>query len=898
MHCYFRLLISLLFLSLGAYAQVGDVFLNFKEDSVTIARGSYGHNVLKLTNKSAQDVHGKIELELPSGISLLMPIPEEIELPSGESQTLILRFTTVSSRTRNLNPLVYANFINLNGDVLAGDQCALSLERFSIWQVNAEKSSSLYYGGDQSVKIPLVISNQGNVSNTFEIRQGSNRPIQSSDLPTRIRLKAFQDSTIWVEMKLTNDQSKSDKDFLLDFEAEARGEVQRFTHTLSPVGNRVYQHPSKWLSSSLFLSATASNLGSPYPFLLTQARGRVFLKDRKSFNYYIRNNDRIGGANGLRSTLFNLKYNGNVFGFTLGDLNEPTNLFRIGRGLGASVHLGSHSLGFFVLEDIRIQESGYAVYHEVDLGENWSNRMVYDFGASSSNNSEYQVISSNTTYINPKNDREIALKLGYGTQGFSDLPNQETGYMGRFNAETEVWDGKAFLETEFGSPFYPGIERGTTSLLFNYQKEGESWVYQPMIRYVRNRAEFLTREEFVQSFDFTSALYEMNFKKRKASKNQISYGLGYLYDGRDTLIRQGPRVGLRLKNTDQKGSFDLSLSAGLLSFPFQNKIIQQVVAEGNFKKGIFGSNYRLIYGPYFYRDASIFVSEGIQPASVSAGPYLNYFFFNGKLNIKNSVDLFLSNYDAYNRTVARTMARMNLSNGFQASVQTSYTWSPFFTDFRSSISISKSFLVPVIGVKQYGSIYVKLFKDLDGDKTFGEGDMPISNERIRINKLLLESDKSGDLAYLNVSAGTYYLDLSPLKSIQGWVTTGGALQEVILTGNKDLYVAIPFQRARLITGEIQVLKDEYSRTNYPLAGVRITAMGADSITYTGFTNKEGRFRIQVPQGVYEVNFNQSLFLTQFDVVQGKQPAELKQEEEVEVVFIVKERGRGININRD
>jgi hypothetical protein len=229
------------------------------------------------------------------------------------------------------------------------------------------------------------------------------------------------------------------------------------------------------------------------------------------------------------------------------------------------------------------------------------------------------------------------------------------------------------------------------------------------------------------------------------------------------------------------------------------------------------------------------------------------------------------------------------------------------------LGVKKKIGVPVSG-KKFHKLSVSVFKDLNGNGKQDKDEQGLKNVLVNIKPLFKDTsltnysglrdngehfitNDQGKVAYSNLPRGSYIVKIVPLSENGGFFA--GNEQVVKIDGNKDLMM--PLNQGVQLTGLLVSERDPTSvdfDKKLDLSKVRVTALDSLGKSFTTLTDKDGRFSMRLPAGIYQLSINENALPDNFELEQKLTSIEMITVSDVyNITFFIKERKRKMNIKR-
>ncbi len=170
-----------------------------------------------------------------------------------------------------------------------------------------------------------------------------------------------------------------------------------------------------------------------------------------------------------------------------------------------------------------------------------------------------------------------------------------------------------------------------------------------------------------------------------------------------------------------------------------------------------------------------------------------------------------------------------------------------------------------------------------------------SKRRSSSQPIQLFSNHKGKLFFKKITKGEYIISIEDIhNNTDGYIQKNSDLQIVDLQQNMVVY--IPFSKANAIVGKVAFDKSKFSKTKIDLGNIRVIAVSNTGETYEVLTDKNGNFKIPVPNTkTYKVTINNP-FPKTVKLKQRFYEINFEKENEVNLTFKFFEKKRKVNFD--
>ncbi|MBC8052828.1 MAG: hypothetical protein H7Y13_07170 [Sphingobacteriaceae bacterium] len=629
----------------------------------------------------------------------------------------------------------------------------------------------------------------------------------------------------------------------------------------------------------------------------------------------------------------------------IGDVNGNSNLgfTPTGRGIKGNYQITEkHYAGAFYLRGPgffnQYHKSDYGLSYEFRNGstnvENFiqlnENSILNTKGIQYSNKVRFMVARNQSVIINTAVSNEV--------YNDGDSPLRRNGFAYAFNYNGTFKKLSLNLSNSFGSEYnigYRGIQSIGADVL--YRVGVSSAVSAGAFIFDQKPQYFASTGSLLSSRKSTTERYELKYNVNKTEYN-VALRFQHLYNEIFNLKSESNGIGLdfRPKATNDMRFF-ISVSGAfnkLLDHDLEPYFTSQVRSTLRYK-GL-TTNLRYYYGPYQTYEQLLFANSKINNQSIFLNTNMRFWLIKRALTFEPSMIYSYETLYKRNRISLRPELYYVPKRGLEVKFYGQYmnnnqrnnpfinqnSFTTNLTDPNQPVVLSNLFFglgikkkigVPV-SAKRYHKLAVSVFKDLNGNGKQDRDEQGLKNVLVNIKPLIKDTaltnysglrdngehfitNEQGKVAYNNLPKGSYIVKIIPLSENGGFFA--GNEQIVRIDGNKDLMM--PLNQGVQLTGILVAERDPTAADfdkKVDLSKIRVTALDSLGKSFTSLTDKDGRFSMRLPAGVYQLGINENALPDNFELEQKQTTIEMITVSDIyNITFFIKERKRKLNIKR-
>ncbi len=894
-------------------------------------------NVVKVINNSAKEQKLKLNVTPPAGWSLINAL-SELTLKPGQSKPIPIRISVSKESLSGIDYKVAIAILDMKDQLLSSDTSSIKLLSKSDWTMLVEEKEFFFKEDSSIINFPILLSNKGNVQEHINVKLEARNQIFVKGFKNEIaihqvKLAPQQDTLMHVFVQCKNEYKRANFNSSVRITA-SNGSAD--INDLVVVSRLNHYYDNYQQSNSPFQTSIRINNPHKKNQLKTQlfSRGTINLKEEQRINYAVTLADINDKQYMAENNNYDILYETSATKLGYGDASsEYTKHVNFGNSLYATYESQldtANTLSSFISYNPIDNQTAAVAGHKYAMGKNTATTALSrtrddQFGIFTNAASSYgkyslsknNRIEYNVNVLSQENEARGKLK--------------ESGY-----AHTLSYTGKLMnnigiqASNSYGTSKYPGSERGLFLL-----RTLLSYVF-PQTRYSLQAA---TSKSSTNPILYDQAMNELPSIRRDISsyslslkspiKRQFSFSIGPDYsetkannsafnetNENDLAIRtysMRANCSGSLKHYNYTGSFKLGIS--------DNDYSQQQTSDIDLMTKIENQTSGVMFKYVSGIKGAGNGTSAIEENTLSISPFFRKKFLN-------NINLDLSSSYKYNfgynsgRALVMARANMALKHNWSLNIYSALDWHVdklvrFNNASLSSLSINLTKGLGSNTSTDYYGLELCFFKDDNGNGIFDEGEsaienmlsliersgtLPKSSEQVLVNSekvnfkfISLVSNKNGEVKLEHMPEGFYTVKVTALQNLSGYFNFKGNEHEIMLSEETKHY--FPYEKAGKIHGKLIIKRDKFSR--FGLAkpeNIRVVARTKDGKEFSTLTGRNGNYTIFVPQNAaYTVTINNP-FGEKFTELRNGVTANLTEDENKEVNFIFKEKGRKIKYN--
>ena len=899
---YFCIFIAVQLTTFQAYSQnavknISGLDISLLRDTLTLEGNAFSFNNIKVNNTGQVARTFNIDLDLPSDWSKIIDLQKLFTIQPGETLIIPFRIAASPGSQSDISYNATLKFSMPNENLSENLTMVCLVKSRSAWKMTLPNNSILKQVTGENASFSVLLRNSGSVPEQISLNFKDNVGLNIPDM-LNITVPPGSDSIVQVNIP-ADDRFQNAREVRIIVEASSKSkDKQSAEQLISALNSALRANKTPWFNLPLILEVVGQNaFTSGETFTMNGQLTLGFKNERElSMNYQ---SESLYGARGGQSFI-QAQYRSKGLNFSAGDQTGFKNFQMIGYGVRGTIPLRNKTqeIQLSAIKSKQYRTSQFTYQHQFTTKK--GSLSVENFGF-------FDPDKGINSYIS-----ELMLKRSLGKNttiglfqagGFEDIDqplfsDRRLSSRTAFQINSKLKKINIRSSTDRASKYYPGFNKGLFTSTNDITLLGK----------VQSLSAFA-------NINYRGALPDSGVYETLLSLNSQEYGLKYGLSGKtwsnfltasflgqteagaDSVKSGTYRLGLAMnKRFGQDAFLNLAVNAGKIRLPGLDSVRSTSFnSSGTFQRKNVGINARYEYGFSQLGDIYSFLQTGQIPERLNGNIFIENSLFNKNLQIRNQGDFNL-NYSSNDKNFSlRSDIIFNLRKAY---TQFKLSYLRTFNNVGSSninLSIRKNLNLPLPGIRKFETMEVVLFKDLNADSVYNEGDEVLPGATIRINGKSFISDEKGKISYRNVSRGVYDLDLTA-SAQKSWVPRSAFRQSIDV--NKETNIFIPFKKTAFFTGKVIVNRALNSTKTFSLENIKIMAVSSKGETFTTLTTQNGSFSFSVPEDRYEVRIFSSSFDSSFQVSESVLYADLASQAEIKPLeFIVTEQKRQINIRK-
>jgi len=869
----------------GAYGLVADSL-------VTGTNGDIVGITVALESSASDTVKGSLRIVVPMGVQVLGNRMRELELAAAGKRYVPIKLQLGADAVAGEYPVII-QWTDVSGQVLAHMQTTLRIQpKRSVWLQALTANELMRQVGD-SLSIRVLIRNAGNTQERVRLvismpNQQGGRRFAAKDL----ELGAAGDTTLVFGYVIDRDLIRLERFTVNVVGMYSNDEI--FGNTTISVqnasANRRYEDPLHtsvpvWSYQRNYATFIARNPFSDYPSWQLNGQGSYQLaQGHLDFSAFAYQWGAWRNTPILNNTWLNVEQDNK--GITVGNITENLETFVNGRGVkvyfsdslkSEHIEAGFVDRTFDLLgSDYRPAfGNGFTAYLRTRLGEGIPERKRYVGTAIYERlpfeNSESILYMNSFDVLRQGLQNKVRLVADFGPALTRPLYDAKDGdYQPAMAAGVQLQANLAqwmINSTNYYSTgYYPGIRRGALQLnqrVTHPVRRANTWVgyslYQYAPKYFENQPfyqnDFLTsRTELGISFPLTDFLSLSVVPLYEYEEGRYYFGNGNQTQPDMSLrtYRLNSTLNWRSRNHQQYAY--LQMEGGRMQSSLTAGGEWQLRANLSYNYAWFNFNANLQRGNFSLIEAAnnwYFGRAGAYRTGASASARRE--FMAKRLQTEAGISYYSDSFSGQNwMGNARVQYAVTPKTAFFFLGQLYRYHTPYYAGFsNTNIQLGIHQTLPAgrgTLVEKRGSIELFVYRDVNNNGIFDEGDIAAVNTMVMINQAVFITDNDGKATYRRVPYGSQQISV-PVQ--QGWYAPSATVE----LGSKWLRATVGLQQAGSVRGSIRYQFD--SRLSFEvdavLAGFTVVAKSTTGYTARAVTDNQGNYVLFLPTGSYEVS---------------------------------------------
>ncbi len=872
--------------------------MSLLKDTMYIKAGQFVFNSLSITNLGTTDQTLGLRIELPKGWSLMNNIPTDVTLSPGNTSNVTFRIRANGKVFSNIRYTIRVIVDDPTTGKSSSKYIFAYVSEYSNWQAAVIGGTSYATEFENLPSFKLKISNFGNRNEGFEIKFDSKIRLSVPSEGLQVILKPGTDTLITIGVRSRYLNQISDR---IKIDINSRSEQKTIFHNVHFLSEVYEARPEKFNIAPISLRLNSSNLFNlNQSFYYLDADSYISFENDFAVSFRFRTN-----GNSANNNIFG---NYQQYGFHFKKLSLQVGTqqdFTYNQIYGNGIRLNYRTKRSF--QELLLSKGIAADVNSIGLKQEFNLGKGQDLITETQiNNNKTTKVDNFFSLIHFNNQQYEKLKYGIKvgiTQENQNNINKNIGPTGGYNLTYNLPRLNLESSLNYYSRYFPGVFRGqlfqSHQLLFKNKKMGFGANYTQI-----NKNPAIFDANFNELKDYLNINLEEKsvFIRRGSPFSMITlkYSEG---TQRQIFVNKNEMIGNKIvtnyffKKNEFVHNLQLSLNNntyGTSDTTLNNIKSLSAIYRGNWKR--LQVNARYERGPTYIFDFQYLKQTGnaVERQQLNVNYHFakksNFKWYSG-LNYFNFSTKFKPNINLQTNLYFET-PKMGLSYNCSFSQNIINLKSQPYL----SISIQKDLNIPIPFYKKYKSVNLKLYKDNNNNRQWDNGEEPVQSAKIKINDFYMASSDKGNLILKNVDKGQYIVNYGHIENQQGWMPAKGLKDTLRVQQDKDFLV--PFIKTSSVSGILEFEAAKNSLLAPPdLSGVIVEAKDSKGNTYRTITSKNGNFYINLPNEQYTINLQAGVFGDQYFLAKNNLSVVIRDNQQVELAFLLKEKSRKINIKK-
>jgi len=879
-------------------------------DSIkTTNNKEFAYNTITLNNVTNEPLSIQVVITSPKSWQMLTTNLSNITIDPFSSSIIPIRLSPAGNGNTSVWQDVRIEFRLNNQTDSRKAYFRIKVQEYSSFKASLPNNNIVLTGYQRTVSIPIFIRNAGNTLGKYTTQ--INNEFLGINEKILTTIEAGKDSMLMFSFPISeskyNGLKKEEVKILVKNEKD---ETYSMIQNIAKVGYLVKDHGSAFLDMPLQLEMGVMYQGSQSPIQYYGAvNGNIDIDEQNKFSFAYRSNTFAKGQTNNNS-LARIDYKGEKWSAGIGNI-QGVGEFLVD-GYGARV--GYQWKGVNKFEAYNMFKSRNGDNKIVGLAlqtglKNWA-RINESFSLNMD-----QVKRTNSSIMNQiielKNEQgKLSLISGLGFEHNNNFlvagtKNTLVGSSFGYNITYVNKWLNANSNVLYNSNSYPGVFKGQ-----RIQMHDVRLTYKRVFL-----GSFFEYNYRIQNYFQDSTLFENVFNLKTTN---LGGRIGYQYKKGSVTLALGNQKQMQATSESVSTNYDyvnlmystmiakriyinLVSFAGIMSVSNggENQSAFVTSNQGTIQYKLLGSSFRIDNGPYYYQEFLSYLVKNQQYQRIMISPFAEIKLWRQALNGRFQGN-YATTYPAKTST-ANLIANINYAHptkGFDFNLNAIFPFNnsagvnnnPYM-----NMSFRMRLKAPFVPIRKFYTLKVILFKDNNSNGEKDADEEPISGQKVSLNSDMFVTDKNGLIVYKNTEPGMYKADFGHSTLLKGWIPSEGNAQTFQLNSNRTVYV--PYKVSRVLVGKLNVQKDQLSDLPFNPANIRVTVTAEKGEVNSTLTDENGEFHFNLPAGKYIVSLSESAFGDQFKPVSFSQPADLVNNQTVNLYFEIKQKRRAINIKK-
>jgi len=673
--------------------------------------------------------------------------------------------------------------------------------------------------------------------------------------------------------------------------------VNQYPFVLVNPQSRVAAHRSAYDLIPITLQGGYINSGNNYSYYGGITGSYIFPNDDKvQFGYRTKQMGTV--TNTFESNPFYLRYQHKQLSVNAGQVSAPYGFQAYGQGLSLEYKTENKT-------DYKVQ----GIVHTSSLyqADNYSGEITYHPGQFDINHGiiynrdmSYEredFMQYNQLKWHPNDHWDVQLNAAANAGKYTDDPQTDFGYGGGYVAAYKSKSFEASSAMQRFNPAMPGLYKGLQTQLHSLK-----WKFDDRSLGVFYSSNKLMQNIYRDSF-FNSDIFSYNMEQwgitgswSKENKFFVTATLGMmngqaLFSGLSNFYSADASFGMKTGNVD----LNLNLRNGIGKTNGSDKIAFANSTDLSFRSKVVSMNVNYNRFPMASAEHA---NDLVETINGNANVYFGLFRRHVQGTLGANAFKTLSQ-ESINYGLGGSLKYISKGGGLLIDLSgniplksTKGEFIPLSNQKAIMLTVSKNLNIPVLFRRKYSDLNVLVFNDANSNGRRDHNEQALPQVKMDIGDNTFITDKFGKVGYRNIDKKEY--EISFVNSgVTGFVPADGVIQSADVSKRRK-NIEVPFKRGKILTGNITIVQDSFSKANFTPDGIKIIVIDTAGNTYYGLTDRNGDFSFALPSGVYNVSLNPKIFeKSYFRPEKSSFTVDFTDKESESIQFVIKQNARRI-----
>jgi hypothetical protein len=866
-------------------------------DTVSVKPGQFAFNSITINNTSDQDLVLGLGFSLPAGWGFVTNPDPKVVVKRGEFLSIPFRISPSRAALGDINyPITILLQNPMTGKEIK-QNFFVKINNNTVWTASLLSSNLLIEPNDSLSRFELRVKNNGNKRELFEIGLKSDLRLSLPSIGTQFILWPGKDTTVTVYVA---SRSKLANTNTVSFFVKAQKETVLLTGYVYFTSDTFQDKTSRFGTMPIdveYFGVNMFNKNSSFNYF--DIRGNYDYGKNRTLDFMLRTNS-FNPNYILTTQFYNIRYSSDKFEFGIGSQNRFLN-YQI-NGYGANVIFKNKKQSEFELYGVKgTQKDDQVLGLRID--NNITERTNLSTNAMIIEDKEKDVLAffslhkfENKSFGNDK----VMVSGGYSAEKHAD--SLKYGYMGGYRIEKRY--NKAMLQSsyQYYSPGYYGLLKGVIHGSHEL-KFGSKKVYFSLFSQTNSRQPDTFNPEVLKFTNLSYKNLDGGLRFGLANRvHNLSAELMYLeqYQQNDNLSKMTGYRSIAYLTTNKDKFFQtlrLSYTQSQIKELVNENLKHSYNAYYQMKFKNIGINANYAIGPNFYFDYLSFYKDKAVPKFQNLSMF--YELNNKEKTFYDRLNLTVSNRANYSEPSFYVRNELYFEMPklkSKVTIFSSVDVKDVPNTFSLSVSVKKTLDVPMVFKQKYYSASLFLFKDLNNNDLFDNGEEPLSDVNIKINDITFKSNSKGMIFLKNAEEKQYIIDYKVIQNLKGWMVKDGTIDTLNL--NRNISIGVPFKQSRMVAGKVTFENENTNNDKIETPnGILIIAINKKGEIFKSSTNSKGEFYFNLNKDFYNIQMPTNIFGEEYHVEKSIYSVDLTNENYSEIEFKVVKQRRKINIRK-